>query len=247
MKYFKYYDWKTNESGLNYTEDNLKNSSIYFSRPSKFNDPFDLKPYINFTEEDIAYLNEHFANQGSAAISYADYLNDIREREKFNQFFLELFDNMGVFCCTNRRNNLLMWSHYADEHRGVCLGFSAPLILQDNPEVNLDGMISFQEVKYSDKRVKLGLVGINEFCNAVLVKHSGWKYEKEYRSIIPHYSGVIKYHPECLTEVILGCRMPEKEQERIKSILQKRTYKPKLYLAKLKEKTFGLNFVEIKY
>jgi len=39
----------------------------------------------------------------------------------------ELADQYGVLCLTPHWDNLLMWAHYGDAHRGICLGFDIEL------------------------------------------------------------------------------------------------------------------------
>ena len=38
--------------------------------------------------------------------------------------------NMGVFCLSERCDSILMWSHYADCHKGVCIGFDTTYFKQ---------------------------------------------------------------------------------------------------------------------
>jgi len=38
----------------------------------------------------------------------------------------ELNDIAGVMCFSSTWKNPVMWSHYADQHRGICLGFEVP-------------------------------------------------------------------------------------------------------------------------
>jgi hypothetical protein len=39
---------------------------------------------------------------------------------------LESFESYGVSCFSESWNSILMWSHYADRHKGICLGFDVP-------------------------------------------------------------------------------------------------------------------------
>ncbi len=55
------------------------------------------------------------------------------------------FRNSGIFCATRSNCNLLMWSHYADAHRGVVFGFK--------PDAARDSFLCLLEpVTYSDIR-----------------------------------------------------------------------------------------------
>jgi hypothetical protein len=71
--------------------------------------------------------------------------------------------------------NLPMWSHYADNHRGICLEFST------RNEV----MCSPQPVEYVSTFPLIGAYSTDPYENLrlLLVKADVWKYEKEYRLI----------------------------------------------------------------
>ncbi len=73
-------------------------------------------------------------------------------------------------------SNPLMWAHYADSFKGVCLEFEV-----DKSKVDA------QEIVYDDGALKLTLhqneTNINDTWAKVLLckKYSDWEYEKEYR------------------------------------------------------------------
>lgn len=51
-----------------------------------------------------------------------------QEREYFSKNVTELVTqevrkNTGIYCFTKSEDNILMWSHYANEHKGICLEF----------------------------------------------------------------------------------------------------------------------------
>ncbi|WP_293960213.1 DUF2971 domain-containing protein [Sneathiella sp.] len=72
----------------------------------------------------------------------------------------------------------LLWSHYAESHRGMCLGF----------DVIDDG--TFSKVRYLSRRENLkdfGYTSMNEFTETdmkklLFSKFNVWSYESEYRS-----------------------------------------------------------------
>jgi len=46
-----------------------------------------------------------------------------RERQRFNSFRRKIERQYGVLCFSRSWSNPLLWSHYGDKHRGMCLGF----------------------------------------------------------------------------------------------------------------------------
>lgn len=91
----------------------------------------------------------------------------------------ELAQNRGLLCFSKSWHNPVQWSHYADKHRGICLGF-------DVPDVHLG------EVNYSPKRVVTDIeslktpreLSFDVVRKLLFTKYHHWKYEKEVRSFV---------------------------------------------------------------
>lgn len=86
----------------------------------------------------------------------------------------------GVICFSDNWRSPVMWAHYADKHRGVCLGFDVPY---EGPE----GAI--RNVDYTPARLKLELnkqkehLGLDQATIRTLLytKSAEWAYEREWR------------------------------------------------------------------
>ena len=92
-------------TSLNTARRILDNSSIGFSRPSYFNDPFD-RPVATLVP------NRNPIDEKIAAIA-ADLKSRVWEQ------------NTAILSLTRSPKNALMWAHYADEHRGAVLKIDA--------------------------------------------------------------------------------------------------------------------------
>ena len=88
--------------------------------------------------------------------------------------------NTGMICFGKGWGNPVMWAHYADKHRGVCLGFAV------EPSV-------LSKVDYTDTKIDVEL-GVHlpnggltaELLNKViLTKSTSWEYEQEWRVLAP--------------------------------------------------------------
>lgn len=80
-----------------------------------------------------------------------------------------LSERRGLLCFSRRWRNPLLWSHYAEKHRGICLGFD---VANDNP----------LRVRYASKRVKLRPQLNFETAETLLcTKYKAWSYEEEFR------------------------------------------------------------------
>ncbi len=110
----------------------------------------------------------------------------------------------GVFSLAERANCPLMWSHYGDQHRGICLGYSVPKdTANDVHKMKYGGT---RLVQASDVSAMLGsdAVARRRVDEAVLLKKARpWAYEREWRFLGPR--GVQDSLLE-LEEVIFGMR-----------------------------------------
>jgi len=112
----------------------------------------------------------------------------------------------GVFALAERANCPLMWSHYGDQHRGLCLGYSVPEAATGD----------IQKIRYGGERlVKASDVAAmmagdadarHRVDEAVLLKKAKpWAYEREWRLIGPRGE---QNSPLELEEVVFGMRCP---------------------------------------
>jgi hypothetical protein len=114
----------------------------------------------------------------------------------------------GVCCFSVDYKNPLLWSHYGDQHRGLCAGYSTNRV--PKPQV--------QRVVYGgDRSIETSLL-LDAFCrgrpsskkaldrNVLLRKAIDWRYEREWRLI--GETGV-QESPLLLTEIVFGLRCPE--------------------------------------
>src|SRR6185369_16167015 len=53
-------------------------------------------------------------------------LRDKDDRKQFRALQIALQEKYGVLCFSRSWSHPLLWSHYADKHRGICLGFDIP-------------------------------------------------------------------------------------------------------------------------
>jgi hypothetical protein len=122
-------------------------------------------------------------------ISHLDKLNDPFEffavdlsDRQFRRALIRTRDRIaarnGIICFCDNWRNPLMWAHYGDRYKGICLGFDV-----DTPE----GTIA--AIKYVERRVKppANLLSLEEaeklsfFERLTTTKFHHWKYEGEHR------------------------------------------------------------------
>lgn len=149
-------------------------------------DPFFLDPTIKLSTP--YYLNDPF--ESTTPYELYDYIHDDPDSLEWN--CLKTINSLGVVSFSETSRSLLMWAHYADEHNGMCIGFS-PEVLSSLPRENSETTpYAYYPVKvnYDTTRVDLyklsSRLTYEEIARKVLTtKSDDWIYEKEHRCIVP--------------------------------------------------------------
>lgn len=144
----------------------------------------------------------------------------------------------GIVSMGQRATCPLMWSHYGDQHRGVCVGYSVPSdVLDDLHRVQYGGarLVAASRVLAmidGDKEAR------RQVDEAVLLrKAKSWRYEQEWRLIGPR--GVHR-SPLELEEVIFGMRCEEAVKYAIVAALDGRRRPVRFYEMRELYGTFNL-------
>jgi hypothetical protein len=142
------------------------------------------------------------------------------QRDEFNPILAQLLvkgmqqkfsDDLGVICFSANLNSLLMWSHYADGHRGFVVEF--------DPKHSMFSPNDFDHVRYVQERHSVHEGGTPaEFKVLVMAKSKQWEDEAEWRLMIPnnrlqpvpegkqtHY--YLPLPEDAVKAVFLGCAM----------------------------------------
>lgn len=100
-------------------------------------------------------------------------------RRAFKAMKNQLSVNRGLLCFSRAWHNPVQWSHYADRHRGLCLGFDVP-----------DEILG--TVSYSRKRLLVDIEHLRSFREHdsdtvqrfLFTKYAHWRYENEVRVFV---------------------------------------------------------------
>jgi len=169
--------------------------------PSRFNDPFDTKLAFDHSKHNPEYTPEEqcaINEKGWSKKSIQQVNRKERERDWQNKY---------TGCCFSERwDSLLMWAHYADSHKGVCLQFK-----DDSDPKKLPAGCLFKKVRYSTHYPKLDAARVSEFEETLLLtKSTDWMYEEEWRFVAPAgseskgFDGLIEASPFSLQKIYLG-------------------------------------------
>jgi hypothetical protein len=204
----------------------LTDGELWFPSPAQLNDPFDpIRQSIATTSaDDLRPLVRKAIDDKSPGLTEAEK-KDIEEqilsppfRGRFDQLVNDLLDRSGISCFSERNDEILMWSHYTNGHKGICLEFDKDIL--DREWQHFYGV---RKVTYTDSLPNFNpnLPPMDRTASLVLTKYSGWSYEREWRAVrileTGKGLGLIKFPPSSLTGVVFGCKTPDLERDQIRA------------------------------
>lgn len=237
---------------------NLKGRRIWFSAPAQFNDPFDCGISVvqpDLSDIDFQRLFDRYRSQQDDPTSWETrYLEGGRVTHRFKEevrrgigaAFEERrriqFEQRGVSCLCENKDDLLMWAHYADGHKGFCLEFDG----------SQEPFSKARKVSYADSvplvnPMKL-LLDPEHFAPLeamMLVKSTHWAYEQEWRLLHIEPNRPYTYPWQALTGVYIGAAMAYEQMEVIALILEGSP--TKLYQMRTAQTGFFLEAHEFTY
>jgi hypothetical protein len=177
MPYFKYL-------GVEAAKCYLRDCTVKYAQPNTYNDPFEL-------QLETRTKRENFSKDTPMEIDISGGANEIHlfeinansiDEYKFREtttLIEKACEKIGTTCFSESSSkvpvNILMWSHYAESHKGIALQ------LKDNASL----LPSLSKIEYREKRPvidgeKFFADGRVVFRN-LYIKSSHWSYESEYR------------------------------------------------------------------
>lgn len=210
-------DNKTQKT-VNLLECIFKDRTLRFSSPLAFNDPFELRPHIEkiIDEEDHLVVNtvsNHINNNGLANEFY------------YNAVIKPSLPHIGILSLSETHTNLVMWAHYADNHKGIVLELDESHPFFHSAPQNCNLLHRIKKVEYVDARPAITSDGWGSDEKTFLTKSKNWSYEREYRmSILFDNSDTnvnkynIQFPPEIVKSVYISCKATQDTIEYIKLI-----------------------------
>ncbi len=254
------------------TLDSLLNKYFYYSNPSELNDPFDCivpNDYAATHEEIKKWIISLNLSKSKQKKIYEKLLID-----KINTQQKEIIENaekdsINIYCLSTEWNESLMWAHYADSYKGICIGYSTDYFnnfysLRIDYKTKYNEL--FQKTDFDYYYATLFKVNYNknntDFYNVfkenyeaiikgLLYKQPKWGYENEYRSIILKKSRInisnkIYYKENILKEVIFGYKVDDENIKSIKDIVSNNyTRNVKYFQIRQSKKDLKLYRIEI--
>jgi hypothetical protein len=236
---------------LAYILEELRDGYVFLSKPAAFNDPYDSALSISW---------EHALKQAAEQI-LPEYGYDpqsvelFEEKEKelarqafesmiggFLSFFYgpsnspDLFslfrEKLGVSCFATNPNSVVMWSHYARQHTGICLEYSDADVQSSSKLLEflhpvrytrdfLDVFRLFWPPEIDMYEVRFDILPVLAACH----KSEDWKYEGEWRLVSADLPGGRKFSLDSCSvkpsRVILGAKIDPPNRAAITEVAQR--------------------------
>lgn len=198
---------------------NLINNELYFSNPLKFNDPFDCQFELNLIDNSEAerdLIDKMQLNESEKKLFETNNLRSTLSSGLSTKFYEGLENIIGVACFSERPDNFLMWSHYANSHKGICLKFD----WQQHKEY-FQGTKVIYDNKLPIAQYETNQGFQNEIPKIVITKLKHWDYEDEIRSVveIKNEKRNISFNPESLVGIIFGDKIEEENKKLVRRIV----------------------------
>jgi hypothetical protein len=231
----------------------FENRKVYIPDPTTFNDPFECRPYLTIHKSSVMremYLKERAKHRFPTADKKTirkmtlSAKRKLLNHENIERAYEEFVKDTGVYCLSEKKDDILMWSHYSDGHKGLCIEFDA----SQEDTIFWEAM----KVVYKEEYPIVNIMNIgkpDEFCNALLTKSKHWEYEQEWRILkFKRWEGgpgAYNYPPKLLTGVILGALMEQQDKSRILHWISGYPNKINVYQARINRTKYQLDIEQV--
>lgn len=249
-------DWKTlykyrsmEPGALEFTKSIVVNSQLYFAAASSFNDPFDTLPAVS-VDCSVAELMRYYSIRADELMPEGTYdqkaafVRDMVAKPHEERLWLarEALSNtatQAAICSFSARpDSLLMWSHYAANHAGICLRFLLP--------EQWAHPVVYAEQRPVLNRIKTTLEAEKDwraYAQALFTKADCWSYEEEWRAVCTTGPGLRSFYPKFLWGIIFGARVTQQTRDLVAVWIEERGIELDLLDAVPDPDRFCLNIV----
>jgi hypothetical protein len=224
--------------------DSIVKSAIYFPNRTQLNDPFDCNVDIVKSIENAIKKSD-----GKTQDVFKRFLSDEKHLKRFRNNVVSL--GIGSFSLTHMET--LLWSHYANDHKGIVLRYDFPAeFLDDENHILGVAGVSYKPNAISNwlrENIRLYEENHFEFITGLLKKvlmskAPSWAYEQEARIVRP-VSGLFEIPRQVLTHVVFGLQTSQENESLIRAIVGKYYDGVRFGRAIRTSDDFGIEIVEI--
>jgi len=229
-----------------YLFDSIVNGYLYFAHPDRLNDPFDCRVDIRRSVENaIKQLSGERKEKLSKLAGINGYFDQLQKDT----------GNAGICSFSLELENSLLWSHYASEHRGICLTYDFPeaFLIDEANEITGVAPVEYGDSPLTDWFVENAPEkdgsDFKEFTlevakKVLTIKSTCWDYEKEVR-IIRQKQSALDIPKEYLKQVCFGMNTPESDVSLVRELIDNSGYKVEYCKIERSDSDFCLKTTEI--
>lgn len=204
----------------------LEEGTISMSPPTSFNDPFDC-PIIKFLSiygDDIAQLVHEVYKECLKVKCFVK-----------NQKLDRDYDEQGFPVTVTKHHNdpeeylhELMWAHYADNHKGVCVKYHFRNDITKFVDDAKEQIAFFRDITYTSDMDVYRYNGAINLKDAFFTKGTAWEYENELRLLAFDPNGDGKHKSieakDSVAAIYFGLECPQEIKAKIMTILKGRKW-----------------------
>jgi hypothetical protein len=211
----------------------------WMSLPGDFNDPFDCDHVVQTEgtthEERLRLIEKMIERDVDDLLGHPQITEQLLKKDGAD-YFEKKMKSVGICCFSRCWRSIAMWSHYADSHRGICLGYETDSLVgrtgylcddvqywKDPPDVHIRDVVdNFEEALH----------------RYIFTKKKVWEYEKEWR-LVRFFGGKgLMASPIRLQSITFGVRTNLRCMRKIYRALRK--WDIKFYRVERVPETFNL-------
>jgi hypothetical protein len=240
---------------------------------SDVNDPYECSPVFDCPDDkaaiEVRCLSGLKQNGITPPAGYRQTIKHDEMRENFIEAAKESLKAINRTSCllsvSKTARNPVMWAHYTEQHKGAVIGIDFDNVFLNT---NRPPSLVLHSVEPSENRIKINVLSESleeEFKKVPLTKSIDWKYEEEFRSVLPaeFMDGLrqiklarlgkykkkdtwfLQLNPASIREVVFGLATENKLKSKIKKLIKR----PELHHVKLRQgeesETYTLNLKEL--
>ena len=243
-------------------EDRLKSlivdSELYCVSPSKFNDPLDCQiPFVlrGTKQQKREYLRNVIKRQklGMRAADVKKAANDLERSLKtkagkaaFDARNNERNNSYGIVSLSKHPDNMLMWSYYADSHKGIAIRFNMDVdLLERTSEILIPIEMQYEHEMPENNLLDIESNNVGFITTAFGTKSKAWDHEDEWRLVSPSGEGVVNIPTELIDGIILGMNISDEHERLVKEWIELRSAPVELFRVTHKRNSFDLEVVPV--
>lgn len=250
----------------------LTAGTLWFSCRKQLNDPFDCEPDIEKAIIKAAYLSRLTKRQHAVKL---EKLLELLKQDAFFERLRVMLDKVGICSFSKDINKFqtLLWAHYADNHKGLCILYEMPKsFLNDQNNIIGESKVTYKQNSLTEwfnttklqnsltdwlqcinqrlisrhQKVSFELLKfeVDLLKRALTAKSPPWKYESEVRIIRPS-CGSFAVPKSFVKQICFGLQSTEEDINKVKAALDGYDPKLPLYKAVRDGSDFGIAYDEI--